>query len=60
MSEKVMENNRVTVIGTIVSDFTFSHAGTRGGILSCGSFRQPSQRTGGCDPPYGFGAAYGA
>ena len=26
MSEKVMENNRVTVIGTIVSDFTFSHA----------------------------------
>ena len=26
MSEKVMENNRVSVIGTIVSDFTFSHA----------------------------------
>ena len=26
MSEKVMENNRVTVIGTIVADFTFSHA----------------------------------
>ena len=26
MSEKVMENNRGTVIGTIVSDFTFSHA----------------------------------
>ena len=26
MSEKVMENIRVTVIGTIVSDFTFSHA----------------------------------
>ena len=26
MSEKVMENNRVTVIGTIVSDFTFSYA----------------------------------
>ena len=26
MSEKVMENTRVTVIGTIVSDFTFSHA----------------------------------
>lgn len=26
MSEKVLENNRVTVIGTIVSDFTFSHA----------------------------------
>lgn len=26
MSEKVMENNKVTVIGTIVSDFTFSHA----------------------------------
>ena len=26
MSEKVMENNRVTVIGTIVSDFTVSHA----------------------------------
>lgn len=26
MSEKVMGNNRVTVIGTIVSDFTFSHA----------------------------------
>ena len=26
MSEKVMENNTVTVIGTIVSDFTFSHA----------------------------------
>lgn len=26
MSEKVMENNRVMVIGTIVSDFTFSHA----------------------------------
>ena len=26
MSEKVMENNRVTVIGTIVSDFTFSLA----------------------------------
>lgn len=26
MSEKGMENNRVTVIGTIVSDFVFSHA----------------------------------
>ena len=26
MSEKVIENNKVTVIGTIVSDFTFSHA----------------------------------
>lgn len=26
MSEKVMENNKVSVIGTIVSDFTFSHA----------------------------------
>ena len=26
MSEKVMENNRVSVIGAIVSDFTFSHA----------------------------------
>ena len=26
MSEKAMENNRVTVIGTIVSEFTFSHA----------------------------------
>lgn len=26
MSEKGMENNKVTVIGTIVSDFTFSHA----------------------------------
>ncbi len=26
MSEKVMENNRVSVIGTIVSGFTFSHA----------------------------------
>lgn len=26
MSEYVMEYNRVTVIGTIVSDFTFSHA----------------------------------
>ena len=27
MSEKGMENNKVSVIGTIVSDFTFSHAG---------------------------------
>lgn len=26
MSEKVMENNKVSVIGTIVSEFTFSHA----------------------------------
>ena len=26
MSEKVLENNRVSVIGTIVSGFTFSHA----------------------------------
>ena len=26
MSEKGMENNKVSVIGTIVSDFTFSHA----------------------------------
>lgn len=26
MSEKTMENNKVTVIGTIVSEFTFSHA----------------------------------
>lgn len=26
MSEKAMENNKVTVIGTIVSEFTFSHA----------------------------------
>lgn len=26
MSEKVMENNRVSVIGTIISGFTFSHA----------------------------------
>ena len=26
MSEKGMENNKVTVIGTIVSEFTFSHA----------------------------------
>ena len=26
MTEKGMENNRVTVIGTIVSEFTFSHA----------------------------------
>ena len=26
MSEKVMENNKVSVIGTIISDFTFSHA----------------------------------
>jgi len=26
MSEKAMENNKVSVIGTIVSDFTFSHA----------------------------------
>ena len=26
MSEKGMENNRVTVIGTIVSEFVFSHA----------------------------------
>ena len=26
MSEKVMENNRVSVTGTIVSDLTFSHA----------------------------------
>ncbi len=25
MSEKVMENNKVSVIGTIVSEFTFSH-----------------------------------
>ena len=26
MTEKGMENNKVTVIGTIVSGFTFSHA----------------------------------
>ncbi len=26
MSEKTMENNKVTVIGTIASEFTFSHA----------------------------------
>lgn len=26
MSEKTMENNKVTVIGTIISEFTFSHA----------------------------------
>lgn len=25
MSEKVMENNKVSVIGTVVSEFTFSH-----------------------------------
>ena len=28
MTEKGMENNKVTVIGTIVSGFTFSHAGS--------------------------------
>ena len=25
MSEKIMENNKVTVIGEIISGFTFSH-----------------------------------
>ena len=33
MSDKIIENNQVTVIGTVVSEFTYSHRGVRGGIL---------------------------
>lgn len=34
MSEKVMENNKVSVIGTVVSEFTFNHEVFGEGFIS--------------------------
>ena len=44
MSEKVIENNKVSVIGEIISGFTFSHEVFGEGSGKCGG--EPSERTG--------------
>ena len=36
MSDKIIENNQVTVIGTVVSEFTYSHEVFGEGVLHGG------------------------
>lgn len=46
MSEKAIENNKVSVIGEIISGFTFSHEVFGEGFYLVNVAGEPSERTG--------------
>ncbi len=54
MSEKTMENNQVSVIGKIVSDFTFSHEVFGEGFYLVDLEVNRLSGSGRCDTAYGF------
>ena len=59
MSEKMIENNKVSVIGEVVSEFTFKPRSIRGRILYRRPGSQPSERSGDVIPPHDFRTASG-
>ena len=59
MSEKMIENNKVSVIGEVVSEFTFSHEVFGEGFYIADAGSQPSERSGGRDSTHDFRTASG-
>jgi len=55
MSDKIIENNQVTIMGEIASDFTFSHI--RGRILYGRGKGEASEQLGRPDSTDDFGAS---
>ena len=49
MADKAMDNNQVTIVGTVDSEFTYSHE-----VLYAGGGCQPSESYGGSDSFDGF------
>lgn len=44
MADKVLENNQVSIVGEIVSDFSYSHEVYGEGFFCGGSSREPSEQ----------------
>ena len=59
MADKAMDNNQVTIVGTVDSEFTYSHEVFGEGFYMLEVVVKPSESYGGSDSFDGFGAAGG-